>query len=109
RGRTWRRRLDRVGAYRARYNVAGALSGRSTARRISDGGSWPHPHPARATARRAPASWSQAERPRMSYLEYSVKNVPTGLRKILYVNWPIAVLLVTVACVGFLMLYSVAG
>src|SRR5690554_4673364 len=45
----------------------------------------------------------------MSYLEYSVKNVPTGLRKILYVNWPIAVLLVTVACVGFLMLYSVAG
>lgn len=45
----------------------------------------------------------------MSYLEYSVKNVPTGLRKILYVNWPLAVLVVTVACIGFLMLYSVAG
>ncbi|MFD0858640.1 rod shape-determining protein RodA [Roseovarius aquimarinus] len=45
----------------------------------------------------------------MSYLEYSVKSVPTGLRKILYVNWPLAVLLVAVACVGFLMLYSVAG
>lgn len=45
----------------------------------------------------------------MSYLEYSVKSVPTGLRKILYVNWPLAVLLTTVACVGFLMLYSVAG
>jgi len=45
----------------------------------------------------------------MSYLEYSVKSVPTGLRKILYVNWPLALLLTAVACVGFLMLYSVAG
>jgi rod shape determining protein RodA len=45
----------------------------------------------------------------MSYLEYSVKSVPTGLRKILYVNWALAVLLTAVACVGFLMLYSVAG
>ncbi|HEY9037589.1 MAG TPA: rod shape-determining protein RodA [Roseovarius sp.] len=45
----------------------------------------------------------------MSYLEYSVKSVPTGLRKILYVNWPLALLLAAVACVGFLMLYSVAG
>ena len=45
----------------------------------------------------------------MSYLEYSVKNVPTGLRKVLYVNWPLALLLAAVACVGFLMLYSVAG
>ncbi|MCZ4353971.1 rod shape-determining protein RodA [Roseovarius aestuarii] len=45
----------------------------------------------------------------MSYLEYTVKNVPTGLRKILYVNWPLALLLTAVACVGFLMLYSVAG
>ncbi|MCQ0092062.1 rod shape-determining protein RodA [Roseovarius sp. M141] len=45
----------------------------------------------------------------MSYLEYSVKSVPTGLRKILYINWPLAVLLTAVACVGFLMLYSVAG
>jgi len=45
----------------------------------------------------------------MSYLAYSVKSVPTGLRKILYVNWPLALLLAAVACVGFLMLYSVAG
>ncbi|SEK56129.1 rod shape-determining protein RodA [Roseovarius nanhaiticus] len=45
----------------------------------------------------------------MSYLEYSVKSVPTGLRKVLYLNWPLAVLLAAVACVGFLMLYSVAG
>jgi rod shape determining protein RodA len=45
----------------------------------------------------------------MSYLEYTVKNVPTGLRKVLYVNWPLALLLAAVAGVGFLMLYSVAG
>ena len=45
----------------------------------------------------------------MSYLEYTVKHVPTGPRKILYLNWPLAVLLAAVAGVGFLMLYSVAG
>ncbi|PKQ12462.1 MAG: rod shape-determining protein RodA [Alphaproteobacteria bacterium HGW-Alphaproteobacteria-1] len=45
----------------------------------------------------------------MSYLEYSVKSAPTGPRKILHLNWPLALLLVTVASVGFLMLYSVAG
>lgn len=45
----------------------------------------------------------------MSYLEYTVKSAPTGLRKILYINWPLALLLVSVAGIGFLMLYSVAG
>ncbi|SEN49946.1 rod shape-determining protein RodA [Palleronia pelagia] len=45
----------------------------------------------------------------MSYLEYNVKTVPTGPSKILYLNWPLLLLLVTVASVGFLMLYSVAG
>jgi rod shape determining protein RodA len=45
----------------------------------------------------------------MSYLEYSVKTVPTGWRKVLYLNWPLVILLTAVACVGFLMLYSVAG
>jgi len=45
----------------------------------------------------------------MSYLEYSVKSVPTGFRKILHMNWPLVVLLITVSSVGFLMLYSVAG
>ncbi|MGL4278965.1 MAG: FtsW/RodA/SpoVE family cell cycle protein, partial [Albidovulum sp.] len=45
----------------------------------------------------------------MSYLEYNVKTVPTGFRKVLYVNWPLAVLLAAVASFGFLMLYSVAG
>ena len=45
----------------------------------------------------------------MSYLEYTVKHVPTGLRKILHLNWPLTILLIAVSCVGFLMLYSVAG
>ena len=45
----------------------------------------------------------------MSYLEYNVKTVPSGLRKVLYVNWPLVVLLAATASVGFLMLYSVAG
>ncbi len=45
----------------------------------------------------------------MSYLEYNIKIVPTGVRKILYVNWALVILLCAVAAVGFLMLYSVAG
>jgi len=45
----------------------------------------------------------------MSYLEYTVKSVPSGPRKILYLNWPLVLLLIAVACIGFLMLYSVAG
>ena len=45
----------------------------------------------------------------MSYLEYTVKTVPAGARKLLFLNWPLALLLATVAGVGFLMLYSVAG
>lgn len=45
----------------------------------------------------------------MSYLEYNVKTVPTGLRKILYVNWPLVLLLTACAAIGFLMLTSVAG
>lgn len=45
----------------------------------------------------------------MSYLEYNTKFVPTGLRKLLYLNWPIVMLLTAVASFGFLMLYSVAG
>ena len=45
----------------------------------------------------------------MSYLEYKIKTVPTGITKILYLNWPLALLLTTVARIGFLMLYSVAG
>ena len=45
----------------------------------------------------------------MSYLEYRVRSVPTGLRKILYLNWPLTILIISVAGFGFLMLYSVAG
>jgi rod shape determining protein RodA len=45
----------------------------------------------------------------MSYLEYNVKTVPSGLRKVLYVNWALVVLLAATASIGFLMLYSVAG
>ena len=45
----------------------------------------------------------------MSFLEYNVKSTPTGWRKIFHLNWALALLLVSVACVGFLMLYSVAG
>lgn len=45
----------------------------------------------------------------MSYLEYTVKSVPTGPRKLLYLNWPLVLLVIAVACIGFLMLYSVAG
>lgn len=45
----------------------------------------------------------------MSYLEYNVKTVPTGFRKILFLNWPLVLLLSAVSCVGFLMLVSVAG
>ncbi len=45
----------------------------------------------------------------MSYLEYNVKTIPTGLRKVLYFNWPLVLLVAAVAAVGFLMLYSVAG
>ncbi|MEE9387002.1 MAG: rod shape-determining protein RodA [Paracoccaceae bacterium] len=45
----------------------------------------------------------------MSYLEYRVRTVPTGFRKILYLNWPLVLLVTAVACIGFMMLYSVAG
>ncbi len=45
----------------------------------------------------------------MSFLEYTVKTVPTGVAKVLYLNWALVVLLSAVAGVGFLMLYSVAG
>ena len=45
----------------------------------------------------------------MSYLDYQEAHVPTGIRKILYLNWPLVFLLTAVSCIGFLMLYSVAG
>ena len=45
----------------------------------------------------------------MSYLDYNLKTVPNGWRKVFYVNWPIVFLTSAVACVGFLMLFSIAG
>ncbi len=45
----------------------------------------------------------------MSFLEYRIKTAPTGLRKVLFLNWPLVLLLTAVAAVGFLMLWSVAG
>jgi rod shape determining protein RodA len=45
----------------------------------------------------------------MSYLEYAVKTVPTGPRKVLYLDWGLVLLVTAAAGVGFLMLYSVAG
>jgi len=45
----------------------------------------------------------------MSFLEYQVKTAPSGIRKVLFVNWGLVLLLIAVAGMGFLMLYSVAG
>ncbi|MEO1911135.1 MAG: rod shape-determining protein RodA [Paracoccus sp. (in: a-proteobacteria)] len=45
----------------------------------------------------------------MSYLDYQVAQVPTGLRKVFFINWPLVLLITAVCCIGFLMLYSVAG
>ncbi|MEJ6397485.1 rod shape-determining protein RodA [Yoonia sp. 208BN28-4] len=45
----------------------------------------------------------------MSYLAQNTKYVPSGFRKLMYLNWPVAILLTAVACAGFIMLYSVAG
>ncbi|NGQ90548.1 rod shape-determining protein RodA [Rhodobacter sp. HX-7-19] len=45
----------------------------------------------------------------MSFLEYQVKTVPGGLRKVFYLNWPLVVLVAAVSSVGFLVLYSIAG
>ena len=45
----------------------------------------------------------------MSYLDYNAGFVPSGLRKLLYVNWALVLLLVAVSCMGLLMLYSISG
>ena len=45
----------------------------------------------------------------MSYLEYSAGFVPTGPRKLLYVNWALVLLLIAVSSTGLLMLYSISG
>lgn len=45
----------------------------------------------------------------MSYLEYNTKRMPTGIAKVLYLNWPLVALLIAVSLYGFVMLYSIAG
>ncbi len=45
----------------------------------------------------------------MSYLEYNTRRMPAGLGKALYLNWALVIVLIAVACYGFVMLYSVAG
>jgi rod shape determining protein RodA len=45
----------------------------------------------------------------MTFLEYRVKTAPTGLSKVLYINWALVVLIVAVCAIGFLMLYSISG
>ncbi len=94
---------------RPRYRAPGAVGRLPAAHRLSRKPA----RPDQGGAREAPASRTRRHRydevARMSYLEYNVKTVPTGLRKVLYVNWPLVLLLAATASVGFLMLYSVAG
>ena len=45
----------------------------------------------------------------MSFSLYQINTMPSGWRKVLYFNWPLVLLLTLVACIGFMMLYSVAG
>ena len=45
----------------------------------------------------------------MTYLEYNVKRTPAGLAKVMHLNWPLVVLVIAVAGVGLVMLFSVAG
>jgi rod shape determining protein RodA len=45
----------------------------------------------------------------MSYLDYSVRRIPTGFQRLAYINLPIIVILITIAAIGFMMLFSVAG
>ena len=45
----------------------------------------------------------------MSYLEYRVRSVPRGFRKILHLNWALILLLIAVASIGIIMIYSVGS
>ncbi len=45
----------------------------------------------------------------MSFSLYQINAMPSGWRKVLYFNWPLVLLLTFVSCIGFMMLYSVAG
>lgn len=45
----------------------------------------------------------------MSFLQYYERNVPNGLRKLLYIHWPILLVVLTIITIGLVMLFSVAG
>ncbi len=45
----------------------------------------------------------------MSFLEYRLKTVPTGVAKVFYLNWALILVITAVAAIGWLMLYSIAG
>ena len=45
----------------------------------------------------------------MTYLEYKVRAVPRGFKKLFYLNWPIILLLCAAAAIGIIMLTSIAG
>ncbi|MBD3625485.1 MAG: rod shape-determining protein RodA [Rhodobacteraceae bacterium] len=44
----------------------------------------------------------------MTFIDRSQRQTPTGLMKLLHMNWALVVLLTTISAAGFLMLYSVA-
>ena len=45
----------------------------------------------------------------MTYLEYKIRAVPRGFRKLFYLNWPIILLLCAAGAIGIIMLTSIAG
>ena len=45
----------------------------------------------------------------MTYLEYKIRAVPKGFRKLFFLNWPIILLLCAASAIGIIMLTSVAG
>ena len=45
----------------------------------------------------------------MSYLEYNVARTPTGLGKVMALNWALVLVVIATASLGFMVLYSVAG
>ena len=45
----------------------------------------------------------------MTYLEYKIRAVPRGFRKLFYLNWPIILLICAAGAIGIIMLTSIAG
>ena len=45
----------------------------------------------------------------MSFLEYRLKLAPSGIAKVFYIHWALILVLIAIAAIGWLMLYSIAG